>query len=365
MTTDLFESLDDPMPYTPTSGLTDRARTRGRQLRRRRRLGLGAASVPVVLVLALVASAIYIDRRTVGVTRVDIAAGELAPTTPGQPYNILLVGTDTPDVAGYPATPGGVHSDTILVVHVDEAGGRLSVLSLPRDLVFPGATSGADRLSEVLPRSGPSGLIAAIHDHLGIEISHYIAVDFRGFTKLVDAAGGLSVQASTPMRDLLTGMSLDGSCQHLDGSQALGLARSRHLEYQQNGRWTMDPTGDLGRISRERLVLRLLMSEVTQMPDDLGTLNQLLDVFADNTTIDTGFSRATLFDLARWGRSIHPDALDSVTLPTEASVLPDGSEVLMAPLDAPAAIQAFEHGQPTTPAGYVETDPGMTSIAAC
>jgi LCP family protein required for cell wall assembly len=363
MMSDLLESLDDPIPYSPSPNLAGAARTRGRQLRRRRRLGVSAGAMPIVLVLALVAGAIYVDRRVAGVARVDIAAGVLTPAAAGVPYNILVIGTDGPRLDAPDVV--GERSDTMIVVHVDQAAGRLSLLSLPRDLVFAGATSGADRINAVLPRSGAAGLIATIHDHLGIDIAHYVRVDFRGFVRLIDAAGGVSVRASAPLRDANTGMTLDASCQRLDGERTLGLVRSRHVEFQSKGRWTNDPTSDLGRMDRQRVVLSLLVGQLAQLPHDPATLGHLLDVFENNTTIDSGFSQSTLLDLARWGRALQPDAIESETLPVATETLPDGANVLTPTADSPAAVSAFTGGEVARPAAGGITGVPPFTIAGC
>ena len=171
--------------------------------------------------------------------RVDVAAGVLSPVAAGVPYNILVVGLDGPRLDA--PEVANERTDTMVVVHIDPGAGRLTLLSLPRDLVFAGDSSGEDRLNNVRPRSGAPGLIATIHDHLAIDIAHFVEVDFLGFTRLINAAGGISIQASTPLRDANTGMTLDTSCQKLDGERTLVLVRARHIEYQSNGRWTWTP----------------------------------------------------------------------------------------------------------------------------
>jgi len=364
MTHDLLESLDDPMPYDPPIDLTETSRARGRQLRRRRHLGIAGGAIPIVLVVALVAGAVYVDRRTAGVARVDVAAGVLSPAAAGAPYNILVVGLDGPRLDA--PEVAGERTDTMVVVHIDPGAGRLTLLSLPRDLVFAGATSGEDRLNNALPRNGASGLIATIHDHLGIDIAHFVEVDFQGFMRLINAAGGISIRASTPLRDANTGMTLDTSCQKLDGNRTLGLVRARHIEYQTNGRWTSDPMSDLGRMDRQRVVLSLLVTQLTQLPNDLVTVNRLLDVFVENTAIDSGLGRQALLDLARWGRTLHPGAVQSETLPVAIETLPDGANVLTPNADTPAAVASFTRGELTpTVTSTGATAPPPFSITGC
>ncbi|MGZ4692570.1 MAG: LCP family protein [Acidimicrobiales bacterium] len=339
----MLDHLDDPIPFTPSPELVAAATSRGRRLRRRHRLGVTGAMIPVVLVLALVAGAAYVDHRLDQVQRVDVAAGVLTPVASGAPLNVLVVGTDGPRLDG--TDDGTRRSDTIMVVHVDRSAHELTVLSLPRDLVFDDATGAADRLNAVLPRGGPTALIATIHDHLGIDIAHYVEIDFQGFEKLIDAVGGITVQANAPVRDLTSGLSLDVGCQHLDGAQALSLSRSRHVEFDSGDplpkRWVPDGSGDLGRIERQQVVLGLVVHRLHAMTTDLGTLDALVSVFADNTTVDATFDRGTILALATWGRALDPDALAFETLPTRTDTLLDGAEVLRPTPEAAAVVDAF------------------------
>ena len=49
----------------------------------------------------------------------------------------------------------------------------------------------------------------------------------------------------TAMRDANSGLQVNGDgCVRLDGAQALALARSQHLQYQDGDAWVDDPTGD-------------------------------------------------------------------------------------------------------------------------
>ncbi len=363
----MLDQLDDPVPFTVTLELVAAAKSRGAHLRRRHRAAVTGAMVPVVLVLALVAGAIYVDRRLDQVQRVEVAAGVLAPVAAGEPFNVLVVGTDgprpddetaaspdgaQPDSASVPTVPGE-RSDTIMVVHVDQSSQHIDVLSLPRDLVFDDGTATTDRINTFLPRGGPDALISAIHHHLGIDIAHYVEIDLVGFTKLIDAAGGISVQSSALLRDMNTGLDLDATCRHLDVEQALQLARSRHVEYQiPDGRWRIEPTSDLGRMSRQQSMLQLVFQQLTAMPSDPKSLSTLIDVFAENTTVDAGFDRNTMLDLATWGHSlVLPNiAILATTLPVEPYTQPNGAEVLRQTADAAEVVSAFK-GSPSTNGG--------------
>ena len=354
----MLDQLDDPIPYTLPDDTLARARSRGTQLRRRRRAARLLAAVPILVVLVLGAGAAWVDHRTNQVDRVEIAAGVLSPVVAGEPYNVLVVGLDAPPLDGQPSVDGQ-RSDTQLVVRVDPTAGTLSVLALPRDLVLAGAT---ERLNAKIGEGGPDALISAIHGSLGIPIAHYVAIDFHGFVRLVDAAGGVSVQAPAAIRDDLTGLQLTGGCQHLDGASTLALVRSRHLQYVSRGTWVTDPLGDLGRLAREQVVIPLVLSQLQHRASDPTTFEQLLTVFADNTTVDAGFSRSALVELAHWGQGIDPGQLIVQTLPVIPFTTPNGGAVLRPAENAPAVVDGFQQGHPVP----TTADPaGSNLISVC
>jgi len=359
----MLDQLDDPVPFLPSPELVAAAKARGSRLRRRRRLGVTGAMIPVILVLAVLAGAVYVDHRLDQVQRVDVAAGVLTPVAAGAPYNVLVVGTDGPRTDG--TDDGTRRADTIMVVHVDRSMPWLSVMSLPRDLVFDDGTRTTDRLDAVLAQGGPSALISSIRDHLGLEISHYVEIDFSGFRKLIDAAGGVTVQPTAPIRDLTTGVELDGTCQRLDGDQALAIARSRHVEYLDGGAWKPDQTGDLGRMDRQQDLLPPVLQGLKAASTDPATLSSLLDVFADNTTVDSGFDRSTILGLVSWGRTIDEAHLARVKVPVVPFTTADGQDVLKLDHVGPDVIREFDHPtystDPASPGGTVVLGDGYRS----
>ena len=117
-----------------------------------------------------------------------------------------------------------------------------SCLSIPRDLWLPIAGTGSEDRINTAYSNGRQTLIDTIQESLGIPINHYIEVDFSGFQRLVEAIGGVPMWFDTAMRDQHTGLVINGEgCVTLDGQQALALARSRSLEYVEDGDGTPTP----------------------------------------------------------------------------------------------------------------------------
>ena len=104
------------------------------------------------------------------------------------------------------------------------------------------------------------------------------------------AIGGVAVYFSEPVRDDYSGLHVEEpGCVNLDGQQALAFVRARHLEYQDedSGRWRTDPSGDLGRMTRQQEFIRKAITKaVSKGLTNPATLNDLVGVGVDHVGLD-------------------------------------------------------------------------------
>jgi len=228
----------------------------------RRRLMVGCSLLLVFLVVAATAGYGYVHYRFGQISSVDVPG--LHRSSSGRPFNLLVVGSDSreslddADGSRY-GNVGGQRNDTTLVVRVEPARKRVSMLSIPRDLVVPIAGGGENRINAALT-GGPGQLVKTIEQNFGVPIHHYVLIDFDGFRAIVDALGGIDVRFPYPSRDLKSGLDIrEAGCRHLNGGRALALARSRYFAYQLDGVWHSDPWADLGRIRRQQAFLQALV----------------------------------------------------------------------------------------------------------
>ena len=144
-----------------------------------------------------------------------------AAPQPGKPFNLLLVGSDSRAFVsnstqvkafGDEANEGGQRSDVTMVARFDPAAKTVTVLSIPRDLWvdIPGNDSGISGMNRINAAydGGPDLLIQTIEQDLGIPINHYVAVNFPGFSGMVDALGGVTMDFPTPVKDQYTGLNV-------------------------------------------------------------------------------------------------------------------------------------------------------------
>lgn len=192
--------------------------------------------------------------------------------------NILVMGMDSRDGEGWVA-----RSDSIMLVGINPSALRTSLLSIPRDLSVNVPNYGVQRVNVVnvlgemdQAGSGPALLGAAITQDFQISVDRYVRLDFNGFTALVDAVGGLTIDVprqiidhSYPTADYRTmRVSFEQGVQHMDGERALIYARTRHAD------------DDYRRTERQQQVVSALLGKLANpfnWPGALVALNSAMD----------------------------------------------------------------------------------------
>ncbi len=245
--------------------------------------------------------------------------------------NLLLAGNSADD-----ANHGGANlTDSIMVVSIDTKNNKAFMLSIPRDLYVDIPGNGyakinetyqdgeADHFSEAGYASGGMGLLEkTVSEHLGLPIHYYALVDYAAVRQAVDAVDGIDVTIDSsdprglydPSPDLNNGykplVRLPNGTSHINGIQALGLARARGNAYGAYGYGL----GDFTRGKNQRAILVALKSKVISSgtlanPIKLG---QLFDSFGDNVKTDLTLGNAKR--LYQIGKNIPDRSVSSVGL---------------------------------------------------
>jgi LCP family protein required for cell wall assembly len=149
--------------------------------------------------------------------------------------NILVLGSDRrPRNSKEPRaqTRGPGRSDTIMLIRT--GGGHAARLSIPRDTVTEIPGHGLQKINAAHAFGGPAMSISVIKHWLGIPINHLVEVNFEDFPQLIDAMGGVDYTGGCVFSRIDGGFSRGGytlrlspGTHHLDGKQALALARTR------------------------------------------------------------------------------------------------------------------------------------------
>lgn len=160
-------------------------------------------------------------------------------------------------------------TDTILILTLDPARQQASLLSVPRDLWvnIPGYGYGYGKLAIAYEVGGPRLAVYTLQRALGIPVDYYAALTFTGFTRLVDALGGVTIdvphELNDPLYPCLTTtaycpIDIKPGIQHLDGATALEFVRERHAFAQQDLARVQDQQAFLAALRHQALTPSIL-----------------------------------------------------------------------------------------------------------
>ncbi|CAJ1503770.1 LCP family protein [[Mycobacterium] kokjensenii] len=254
--------------------------------------------------------------------------------------NFLIVGADTraganSDIgAGSVEDAEGARSDTIMLVNIPANRKRVVVVSFPRDLAITpiecdvwNAATGVygpiydeetgtysdetvyteTKLNSTYAYGGPKCLVKEIQKLSGLAINRFMAVDFVGFGKMVDALGGVEVCTPSPLYDLELGSVLENpGRQRVNGATALNYVRARNV--------TTEDNGDYGRIKRQQLFLSSLLRSLISTNTFFSPtkLNNVVNMFIGDSSVDN----ITTKDLVNLGQSLQKVSAGHITFVT-------------------------------------------------
>ena len=180
-------------------------------------------------------------------------------------YNVLLVGVDRRDDSW------NGNSDSMILVSINKAKNKVSMVSLMRDTYVDIAGVGYAKLNAAYAYGAGPLLCSTVTDTFKIQVDRYAAVDFFDMVDIIDTIGGVTLEISPEEAEVANGYIIDmcnlqeedysehlipaeGGTIYCDGYQAVGFARIRYVG-----------NSDFERTERQRYVITQLMAEVKQM----------------------------------------------------------------------------------------------------
>ncbi|NTW00081.1 MAG: LCP family protein [Oscillochloris sp.] len=288
-----------------------------------------------------------------------VAGQSSALPLPGlsNPLNILLIGVDR-----RPDMQEGVRSDTLILVHIDPAQNWAGMLSIPRDSMVDVPHLGLQKINtayaygfnhateiygdSTAPEAAGGALAAeTVEGFLGLKVDYIAEIDFRGFQRVVDTLGGVTLDVPRPLIDPAyptddygyERLYIPAGLQVLDGTTALRYARSRHS------------SSDFDRSRRQQQVLRAILAEVRargllSQASLLPALTQDLEQSV-STTLPLG-DIDTLSSLAALAQQLEPDRIVQLSInPSDVAVTQEvGSDIYWEQDDVEALVARLMAG---------------------
>lgn len=208
--------------------------------------------------------------------RQDLEDSLADTTSDSDAFYTLILGRD--------ARPGddASRSDVIMLARIDPKAGTVSLISIPRDTMVT-INGETQKINAAYAFSGAGGAVRCISQFAGVDITHYVSIDFEGLVEVVDMLGGVWVDVP---ESFSTGTyTFEAGEQLLTGDEALAFARDR---YHVSG-------GDFGRAQAQRILVEAIVRQVlASSPIELpGLISKLA------SCITTDLSAVQLVELAQ------------------------------------------------------------------
>ncbi|WP_447009673.1 LCP family protein [Saccharothrix hoggarensis] len=260
---------------------------------------------------------------TSGLTTTDVIGDQGGGEKPADgSVDILMVGMDSrTDAKGNPLpeeilrelqagdeSAGGLNTDTLILMHVPNDGGKAVAVSFPRDAYVTIAggygrhkinsaygygkndaiaeleRKGVTNPQEIEAQSrqrGARNLIETVEGLTGVTVDHYAEINLVGFYEITKAVGGVDVCLNQATRDEFSGADFAAGQQKIQGRDALAFVRQRHGLLR----------GDLDRIVRQQVFMAGLAKQILSAGtlSDPGKLSSLIDALTKSIVLDQGW----------------------------------------------------------------------------
>lgn len=180
--------------------------------------------------------------------------------------NIAIFGIDSED-----GMKG--RSDSIMILTLDEKNDKIKITSIARDSYVDIPGRKMDKINHAYAFGGPELAIKTINQNFGLDIRHFVSVNFTSMPAIIDAVGGVEVKMTDREAREVPGIN-SGGTHLLNGQQALRFSRIRKID------------SDFERSRRQRDVMESVIkaafkTPVTSYP---GMLNKVLPHLTTNLT---------------------------------------------------------------------------------
>lgn len=251
----------------------------------------------------------------------DVVISETIPTVPDQEVNsskevinFLLIGMDI----RYGNAKYASRTDSMIIVSFNPELKTVKLVSLERAVGVPileGEHAGEyDLLNHIYLWGGPELLQKTVEHCFKVDIDHYVLLDFKAVTSVVDVVGGIDVELSDAEAwylgnhiDIYTSTGkqqpLRTGVNHLDGGTALAYARLREID------------SDWQRVERQRKVILAVVEAVKN--SSLSELNDMVNTVLP--LIQTNMTKLEIAEMMFHALDFLTSEFDQLTIPKQGT----------------------------------------------
>ena len=260
----------------------------------------GAVVARVLSVLLCAALAVGCVWAQQGLTALDsmtsgLLTGAEANKITKEPFVVYLSGVDNRGELTEKA-----RSDVNILAVVNPTTKQVALINTPRDYyVDLAGTDSKDKLTHA-GLYGVETSMATLGNLYGVNVEHYLRINFAGFINIIDAIGGVDVYSDQAFTSVGSPGYYDPTTfaegwNHLDGKSALAFARERHAF----------ASGDIQRGINQMKVIDAMLNKI-KSPALLMGFSKIMDAASDCFVTDfsqdqiSALVRMQLSDFANW-----------------------------------------------------------------
>jgi polyisoprenyl-teichoic acid--peptidoglycan teichoic acid transferase len=252
------------------------------------------------LVAVLAVAAIFVTQVERSMTE-SLDRDDLMPDTAPHPtkeqaaadaLNFVVMGYDSRE-------PRVTRSGSLMILHLNAKRDQAYFISFPRDTWVSIPGHGNNKINAAYGIGGPKLTVSTLENLTDTQMDHAAMLDFRGFAKLTDEVGGVTVYNKTAFT--AHGFDYPKGNITVSGERAIYFVGERRAL----------PRGDFDRATNERNVVRGIIAKTlsTKIITDPTRLVSVVSGAAEHLTVDKGLTdskiRNTVLSLRLSNKDVH------------------------------------------------------------
>lgn len=222
-----------------------------------------------------------------------------------KPFTMLFIGVDS----SKDGVTSGYNGDVLLLATFNPSTLRATITSVPRDTYIKTACSNGSyrRINTTTWGSSSTCAVKTIEKLFDVDIDYYAKINFKGVVSLVDAVGGIDVDVPYSFCEQNSSRKWGNNTiyvkqgkQHLNGEQALALARNRHgWPKHCSDEWNKGKRNDFVRGKNQMKIIMGVANAATKLTDPNQAISILEKIKPNFQTNITTKDVLSLYSLAK------------------------------------------------------------------
>lgn len=222
-----------------------------------------------------------------------------------KPFTMLFIGVDS----SKDGVTSGYNGDVLLLATFNPSTLRATITSVPRDTYIKTACSNGSyrRINTTTWGSSSTCAVKTIEKLFDVDIDYYAKINFKGVVSLVDAVGGIDVDVPYSFCEQNSSRQWGNNTiyvkkgkQHLNGEQALALARNRHgWPKKCADEWNQGTRNDFVRGKNQMKIIMGVAGAATKLTDPNQAISILEKIKSNFQTNITTKDVLSLYSLAK------------------------------------------------------------------